>query len=76
MSVTETTLYATLPMIMNVLFQTFMWGPISDKFQRRRLLVISGEILAGIGTLTVFFIHSAFSNLYMAGYIIIIVVFA
>ena len=72
MSVTETTLYATLPMIMNVLFQTFVWGPISDKFQRRRLLVISGEILAGVGTITVFFIHSAFSNLYLAGYIIII----
>lgn len=72
MSVTETTLYATLPMIMNVLFQTFIWGPVSDKFQRRRLLVISGEILAGVGTLTVFFIHSAFSNLYLAGYIIII----
>ena len=72
MTVTETTLYATLPMIMNVLFQTFLWGPISDKFQRRRLLVISGEILAGVGTLTVFFIHSAFSNLYLAGYIIII----
>jgi len=72
MSVTETTLYATLPMIMNVLFQTFIWGPISDKFQRRRLLVITGEILAGVGTLTVFFIHSTFSNLYLAGYIIII----
>jgi MFS family permease len=72
MTVTETTLYATLPMIVNVMFQTFIWGPISDKFQRRRLLVISGEILAGIGTLVVFIIHSAFSNLYLAGFVIIL----
>ena len=72
MSVTETTLYATLPMIMNVTFQTFLWGPLSDRFQRRRLFIVLGEVLAGIGTTTVFFIHSAFSNLYIAGYIIII----
>ncbi|TFF89033.1 MAG: MFS transporter [Promethearchaeota archaeon] len=72
LSVTETTLYATLPMIMNVLFQTFVWGPLSDKFQRRRTLIIGGEILAGLGTILVWLIHFGFSNLYLAGYIIII----
>jgi MFS family permease len=72
LSVTETTLYATLPMIMSVTFQTFVWGPISDKFQRRRTLIILGEILAGIGTISVWFIHSTFEDLIIAGYVIII----
>ena len=72
MSVWETTLYATLPMIMSVIFQNFVWGPISDKFQRRRTLIISGELLAGIGTFTIWLIHFSFENLYVAGYVIII----
>ncbi len=72
MSVWETTLYATLPMIMSVIFQNFVWGPISDKFQLRRTLIILGEILAGIGTLSIWLIHYSFSNLYLAGYVIII----
>ncbi|NVM16917.1 MAG: MFS transporter [Candidatus Lokiarchaeota archaeon] len=72
LSVTETTLYATLPMLMSVIFQNFVWGPLSDKFQRRRTLIILGEILAGIGTITVWFVHSIFSNLLLAGYAIII----
>ncbi|TFG23566.1 MAG: MFS transporter [Promethearchaeota archaeon] len=71
LTVTETTLYATLPMIMSVIFQNFVWGPISDKFQRRRTLIISGEILAGIGTILVWFIHYGFTNLFLAGYVII-----
>ena len=72
LSVTETTLYATLPMIMSVLFQNLVWGPISDKFQRRRLLIILGEIIAGMGTLLVWGVHFIFENLYLAGYVIII----
>lgn len=72
LSVTETTLYATLPMIMSVLFQNLVWGPISDKFQRRRLLIVLGEIIAGIGTLSVWGVHFIFENLYLAGYAIII----
>ncbi len=72
LSVTETTLYATLPMIMSVLFQNLVWGPISDKFQRRRLLIILGELIAGIGTLLVWGVHFIFENLYLAGYVIII----
>ncbi|TXT59592.1 MAG: conserved membrane protein of unknown function [Promethearchaeota archaeon] len=72
LSVTETTLYATLPMIMSVFFQNVVWGPISDKIQKRRTLIILGEILAGIGTIIVWYTHSLFTNLYLAGYIIII----
>jgi len=72
MSVTETTLYATLPMIMSVIFQNLVWGPVSDKFQRRKTLILTGEILAGIGTITVWFIHSTFDDLIIAGYAIII----
>ena len=71
LSVTETTLYATLPMIMSVIFQNFVWGPLSDKFQKRRTFIILGEVLAGIGTTLVWFIHSIFSNLIIAGYVII-----
>ncbi|MFX0106051.1 MAG: MFS transporter [Candidatus Hodarchaeota archaeon] len=72
LSVTETTLYATLPMIMSVIFQNFVWGPISDKIQRRRLLIILGEIIGGSGTILVWGIHSIFANFYIAGYVIII----
>ncbi len=72
LSVTETTLYATIPMIMSVIFQNLVWGPVSDKFQRRRTLIIMGEVLAGIGTISVWFIHSSIADLFIAGYVIII----
>ncbi len=72
LSATETTLYATLPMIMSVVFQNFVWGPLSDKLQRRRSMIILGEVLAGIGTIAVWFLHSTFSNKFLAGYVIII----
>ncbi|NHJ21024.1 MAG: MFS transporter [Candidatus Lokiarchaeota archaeon] len=70
--VTIATLYATLPMFISVVFQNFVWGPISDKTQRRRTLIILGEVLAGIGTLIVWFIHSIFVDLFLAGITIII----
>jgi MFS family permease len=72
LSVTETTLYATLPMIMSVIFQNFVWGPLSDKFQKRKTFIILGEVLAGGGTILVWFIHSLFLNLILAGYVIIL----
>jgi len=72
LSVTETTLYATLPMLLSVLFQNFVWGPLSDRLQRRRSLIMLGEILAGIGTILVWLIHSLFSVYLIAGYVIII----
>jgi MFS family permease len=69
---TIATLYATIPMFISVVFQNFIWGPLSDKIQRRRTLIILGEVLAGIGTIIVWFVHSIFSNLFIAGITIII----
>ncbi|MFW9917233.1 MAG: MFS transporter, partial [Candidatus Thorarchaeota archaeon] len=72
MSVTETTLFATLPMILNVTFQMFVWGVLSDKYQLRRTLVIVGEAFAGIGTLVVWYAHTIADHKIVAGYIVII----
>ena len=72
MSVTGTTLFATLPMVLNVSFQTLVWGVLSDKYQLRRTFVILGEILAGIGTIIVFFTHRIVDQLVLAGWMIII----
>lgn len=71
LSVTETTLFATLPMVMNIVFQTFVWGAFSDKYQLRRTLIMSGEILAGFGTVLVWYGHTLTGNLSLAGYVII-----
>ena len=71
LSVTETTLFATLPMVMNIVFQTFVWGAFSDKHQLRRTLIISGEILAGFGTILVWYGHTLTGDLFLAGYVII-----
>ncbi len=59
-------------MIMSVLFQNLIWGPLSDKFNKRRTLIVLGEILAGLGTMIVWLIHFSFDNLYVAGYVIIL----
>ena len=72
LSVTETTLFATLPMVVNIIFQTFVWGAFSDKYQLRRTLIISGEILAGFGTILVWYGHTLTKNLSLAGYVIIL----
>ncbi|MCD6399594.1 MFS transporter [candidate division WOR-3 bacterium] len=72
LSVTETTLFATIPMILNVLFQTFVWGPISDKFQKRRTLIILGETSASVLTFFVWLFHTFPSNKHIAGYVVII----
>ena len=72
LSVTETTLFATIPMILNVTFQTFVWGVLSDRYQLRRTLVIVGEALAGIGTLVVWYAHTLADHQVVAGYIVII----
>jgi MFS family permease len=71
LSVTETTLFATLPMVVNVLSQTLVWGKISDRLQMRRTLIIVGEILAALGTLLVWYIHRQFARPTAAGYAII-----
>ena len=72
LSVTETTLFATLPMLLNIIFQRFVWGTISDKYQRRRTLIILGEVLAAIGTVTVWYCHKLPGSKLTAGYVIII----
>jgi MFS family permease len=72
LSVTETTLFATLPMAVNIVFQTFVWGAFSDKYQLRRTLIICGEVLAGFGTVLVWYAHTLTDTLILAGYVIII----
>jgi MFS family permease len=58
-------------MAVNIIFQTFVWGAFSDKYQLRRTLIISGEILAGFGTILVWYGHTLTENLSLAGYVII-----
>ena len=71
MSVTETTLFATLPMLFNVLAQRYVWGPWSDRYQKRRSLIIWGEFLAGIGTILLWFLHRIPEDKIWAGWIVI-----
>jgi MFS family permease len=71
MSVTETTLFATLPMVANVLCQTFVWGTISDRFQVRRTLIILGEVLAGFGTVLVWYAHTLPVQRIHSGWVVI-----
>ena len=72
LSVTETTLFATLPMVLNVLAQTFVWGKISDRFQLRRSLIIVGELLAAVSTIIIWYVHRRFNDPIASGYAIII----
>lgn len=71
LSVTGTTLFATLPMVVNVLAQTLVWGRLSDRLQRRRTFIIAGELLATGGTLLVWYFHRQFADPLAAGYAII-----
>jgi len=72
LSVTETTLFATFSMIVNVVFQSFVWGRVSDKLQLRRTLIIIGEILAAIITFLVWVIHTIPDSTRVAGWAIIV----
>jgi MFS family permease len=72
LSVTETTFFATFPMILNVAFQTFVWGVISDRYQKRRTLIILGEISAAVITVAVWYMHTLPASKHLAGYVIII----
>jgi MFS family permease len=72
LSVTETTLFATLPMILNVLAQTFIWGRVSDRYQLRRTLIVIGELLAAVGTLFVWYLHRLLPDPAASGYVIIL----
>jgi MFS family permease len=72
LSVTETTLFATLPMVVNVLAQTLVWGKLSDRLQMRRTLIIVGELLAAGGTVLIWYVHRQFSDPQAAGSAVIL----
>jgi len=72
MSMTETTLCATLPMLANVIFQTLLWGRVSDRLQKRRTLIVCGEALAGVGTILMFIAHTLPESPGAKGYAIIL----
>jgi MFS family permease len=72
LSVTETTLFATLPMVVNVACQAWVWGPLSDRWQLRRTLIMRGELLAGLGTIAVWVVHTWYDSPAAAGYAVII----
>ncbi len=57
LSVTATTLLASLSMIANSVSQTFVWGKISDKHQARTSLILIGETIAAFGYILVYFLH-------------------
>jgi MFS family permease len=71
LSVTTTTLFATLPMVVNILSQNFIWGRVSDHFQIRRSLIMSGEILGALGTAGVWYLHRLPDDPVLAGIIVI-----
>ena len=71
LSVTETTLFSTIPMVFNILFQNFVWGRISDKYQKRRTLIIIGEISAAVITVLVWYSHTLPESPHISGYVII-----
>jgi len=62
LSVTETTLLASLTMIANSSSQTFVWGKVSDKYQVRTNLIVIGETIAALGYIVVYFFHSYLLN--------------
>jgi MFS family permease len=71
LTVTETTLFATLPMLANILCQNLVWGRLSDRYQLRKTFIIRGEVLGGIGILAVWYAHTLAGSPRLAGYIVI-----
>jgi MFS family permease len=47
----ELGLSITLPQVINSFMQALVWGPVSDRIRRRRLLIVIGECSAGVGYL-------------------------
>ena len=64
LSVTETTLLACLSMIANSVSQASIWGKISDKYQTRVGLIVTGETIAAIGYIVIYFTHVYMLNAY------------
>ena len=71
LSVTETTLFETVPMALNVLFQTLVWGRLTDRLQKRRTLIVIGELMASVGHVAMWYFHSIAPDPRAAGYVII-----
>ena len=71
LSVTETTLFATLPMLANIVSQNLIWGRLSDRYQRRRSLIIGGECLGALGTMIVWYLHTLTDVPRIAAYVVI-----
>ncbi|MBP7096260.1 MAG: MFS transporter [Spirochaetia bacterium] len=71
LSVTETTLFETIPMLLNILFQTFVWGRLADRFQKRKTLIVWGELLAGAGHFLLWRLHAGAPDLRSSGWVII-----
>jgi MFS family permease len=71
LSVTETTLFETIPMLLNVAFQALVWGRLTDKLQLRRSLIIAGEVMASAGHLLMWYFHSIAPDPRAAGYVVI-----
>jgi len=72
LSVTETTLFATVPMATSSAFQALVWGRVSDKLQLRRTLIVLGELLAAVGTVALWYAHIQPESKQMSGYVIIV----
>lgn len=72
MSVTETTLFATVPMGFNIASQTLIWGRLSDKYQLRRTFIITGESLAAVGTVLIWYLYRTAATPKLAGFAIIL----
>lgn len=71
LSVTGTTLFATLPMLANIASQNLLWGRLSDRYQRRKTLIIAGEVLGAVGTVIVWFAHTQTATPRISGYVLI-----
>ena len=72
LSIANSTLYVALPLITNGICQTLIWGRLSDRFHKRKSLIIAGEGLAGLIILLFYFWHAAKTDLIQAGYLIVI----
>lgn len=72
LTVTETTLFATLPMIANIVAQTVIWGRLSDRLQKRRTMILWGEFSGAVGTVLVWGLHVLTGIPQLKGYILIL----
>ncbi len=57
LSVFEASLLTSLSEVISSISQFFIWGPLSDRFQKRMPFIIGGQLGAAICYLVVFFVH-------------------